>query len=199
MLSATALPKKQPVDYLMQFADYITASKNKTLRHWIIEQLRLQPYQHILEIGFGTGNTLHEVAKKLQPGFLAGTEESLHYYQQALRRNKKFIQQESMQLHLGAIENLPYPNHYFHSIYVGNIYASWVEPKYKFMQLAQLLKSNGKLLTVFQQRSSVTEKQLWQTAEKIQHEYEDAGLTDIRISFSDMGHADAIAVVGSKE
>jgi len=199
MLLATALPKKQTVDYLQQFADYITASKNKTLRNWTIEQLHIQPYQHILEIGFGSGNTLHEVAKKLQPGFLAATEESVHYYQQALRRNKKFIQQESMQLHLGAIENLPYPNYYFHSIYIGNIYASWAEPQFQFMQLAQLLKSNGKLLTVFQQRSSVTEEQLWDTAEKIQHEYHEAGLTDIRISFRDMGYTDAIAVVGSKE
>ncbi|MBS1914835.1 MAG: hypothetical protein JST87_01090 [Bacteroidetes bacterium] len=193
------MPKNQPVNYLLQFADYITASKNKTLRQWTIEQLHIQPYQHILEIGFGMGNTLHEVAKKLQPGFLAGTEESVYYYQQSLRRNKKFIEQESMQLHLGSIENLPYPNHYFHSIYVGNIYAGWVEPQYQFMQLAPLLKSNGKLLTVFQQRPSITEEQLWMTAEKIQHEYEQAGLTDIRISFRDMGRTDAIAVVGHKE
>ena len=37
-----------------------------------LNNLRVQPYQHILEIGFNNGTVLEKVAKKMQTGFVAG-------------------------------------------------------------------------------------------------------------------------------
>ena len=120
-------------------------------------------------------------------------------YQQAYKKNKSFVQKQLMQLHVGTINELPYPAQYFHSIYATNIYLSWKEPQYKFMQLQSLLKNSGRLVTVFQPRSATTEKQMWNAAEKIQQEYEEAGFSDIRISFRDMSPVNAIAAIGYKE
>jgi ubiquinone/menaquinone biosynthesis C-methylase UbiE len=178
---------------------WISASQNKTINSWIVEQLHVQPYQHILEIGYGAGNSLYEVAKKLQVGFLAGVDDSVDYYQQATRRNKKFIDEELLHLHLGCVEQLPYPAHYFHSIYTGNIYYSWNEPQYKFMQLHSLLKSGGKLITVVQPSDKLTEKEIWNEAEKIQQQYIEAGFFDVRFAFHEMHAVNAISVVGYKE
>jgi ubiquinone/menaquinone biosynthesis C-methylase UbiE len=177
---------------------WLRVSENKTITSWIVEQLRIQPYQHILEVGFGTGNTLFEVAKKLDVGFVAGIEDSAEMYHLAYRRNKKFIDQELMHLHLGKVEELPYPAHYFHNIYAGNIYRSWSAPEYKFMQLYSLLKDGGKLITVFQPESS-SETVVWNEAEKVQEQYAAAGFCDVRFALREMNSGTAIAVVGYKK
>jgi ubiquinone/menaquinone biosynthesis C-methylase UbiE len=190
---------RQPSGLTAKLKSWSMASQNKTISSWAIEQLRIQPYQHILEIGYGNGNTLNEAAKKLGTGFIAGIEESVGYYQQAYKRNKHFIDQKLMQLHIGSVESLPYPAHYFHSVYLTSVYSSWSEPQYKFMQLNNLLKSGGKLITLFQPRSWISEKEVWNVAEKIQDEYMDAGLKDVRLSFREIRSSTCIAVVGFKE
>ncbi|HXB44651.1 MAG TPA: methyltransferase domain-containing protein [Puia sp.] len=190
---------RQPSGLTAKLKSWSMASQNKTISSWAIEQLGIQPYQHILEIGYGNGNTLNEAAKKLGTGFIAGTEESVGYYQQAYKRNKHFIDQKLMQLHIGSVESLPYPAHYFHSVYLTSVYSSWSEPQYKFMQLNNLLKSGGKLITLFQPRSWISEKEVWNVAEKIQDEYMDAGLKDVRLSFREIRSSTCIAVVGFKE
>ena len=190
---------RQPSGFAAKLKSWAMASQNKTISSWAIEQLRIQPYQHILEIGYGNGGTLNEAAKKLGAGFIAGTDESVGSYQQAYKKNKRFIAQGLMQLHIGSVESLPYPVHYFHSIYLTNIYSSWHEPQYKFMQSGNLLKSGGKLITLFQPRSWITEKEAWNAAEKIQEEYMAAGLTDVRLSFREIHSTTCIAAVGYKE
>jgi len=190
---------RQPFGFATKLKNWATASQNKTISSWAIEQLRIQPYQHILEIGYGNGSTLNEAAKKLRIGFVAGVDELVNSYQQAYKKNKRFIEQELMQLNIGPVESLHYPAHYFHSIYSTNVYSSWKEPQYKFMQLGNLLKSGGKLITLFQPQSRITEKEAWNAAEKIQDEYMEAGLTDVRLSFREIHSAICISVVGYKE
>jgi cyclopropane fatty-acyl-phospholipid synthase-like methyltransferase len=190
---------RQPSGFAAKLKSWATASQNKTISSWAIEQLRIQPYQHILEIGYGNGSTLNEAAKKLSIGFIAGIDESVDSYQQAYKKNKRFIEQELMQLHIGPVKSIPYPAHYFHSIYSTNIYSSWKEPQYKFMQLGNLLKSGGKLITLFHPQSWITEKEMWDAAEKIQEEYIDAGLTDVRLSFREIHSTTCIAAVGYKD
>ncbi len=172
--------------------------KNKTRSDWTVEQLGIQPYQHILEIGFNTGNTLQEVARKLHVGFLAGIDESANMYQLAYRRNKKLVQQQLLQLHIGTIGELPYPPHYFHTIYGNNIHLSWKEPQYAFMQLNTLLKTGGKLVMVFQPRWAETEKEVWRAAENIQEQYMEAGFTNVQLAFRDMHPVTCIAATGYK-
>jgi ubiquinone/menaquinone biosynthesis C-methylase UbiE len=200
MQQSTALYSQlnQTTTIFAKVKTWISASQNKTIDSWIVEQLRIQPYQHILEIGYGPGNSLHEVAKKLRVGFLSGVDDSVYHYQQATRRNKKYIDDDLLHLHLGCVEQLPYPAHYFHSIYAGNIYYSWHEPQYKFMQLHSLLKSGGKLVTVVQPLVKLSENDIWVEAEKIQQQYIEAGFFDVRFSFREMQTVNAISVTGYK-
>jgi len=201
MEQATALHTRliQEPAIVEKVRKWISDSRHKTINGWIIEQLHIESYQHILEVGYGSGNSLYEVAKKLQVGFMAGTDDDVNHYQQAVRRNKKFIDDDLLHLHLGSIEQLPYPPYYFHSIYTGNIYYSWKEPLYKLIQLHHLLKSGGKLVTVVQPFGRSSEKDIWNEAENIQEQYNLAGFFDVRFSFREMSAAHAISVVGYKD
>jgi ubiquinone/menaquinone biosynthesis C-methylase UbiE len=198
MQTALSAHPQSNENIVQKVRSWLRVSENKTITSWIVEQLRIQPYQHILEVGYGTGKTLFEVARKLGVGFVAGVDDSLGMYQLAYRRNKKFIEQDLLHLHLGSIEELPYPGRYFHNIYAGSIYKSWEEPEYKFMQLYTLLKEGGKLITVFQPET-LTETEIWNEAEKVQEQYGKAGFCDVRFALREMHSGTAIAVVGYKK
>ncbi len=182
----------------VKFGECLFPAKNKTRDEWTVEQLALKPYQHILEIGFNSGTVLEKVAKKMQSGFVAGVDESVDNYLSASKRNKKFINNEMMQLHIGEIASLPYPNHYFDTIYGNNVCTKWKEPENQFIQLHNLLKSGGKLIMVFQPRWATTEKLIWQAAENIQDQFAEAGLTDTRLAFREMNPVTCITATGFK-
>jgi ubiquinone/menaquinone biosynthesis C-methylase UbiE len=164
---------------------------------WAVSQLNVKPYQHLLQVGYGTGQLLEEVARALKIGFLAGIEPSLPFYQRAYRRNKRFIRQQLLQLHIGELYELSYPPHYFHTIYGSNIHLSWKDPQTEFIRLAALLKSRGKLVMLFQPPSRKGAN-IREAAEKIREDYMEAGLTDIRIGYQDLYPVTCISATGFK-
>jgi hypothetical protein len=178
---------------------WLRVSEGHAITGWIIEQLSIQPYQHILEVGYRNGNNLREVANKLKVGFIAGVDDSVAMLQQATRKNQKLIDQELIQLHLGSIADLAYPSHYFHSIYTSDTSISWQKCEYRYMQLHSLLKTGGRFVTVFQTAFPVNEKDIWSAAEKIQVQYAEAGFGDVSLAFREMHTTTAIAVVGFKQ
>ena len=189
---------RQPTGYTGKLAGYLMSLKSKERSDWTVEQLNIQPYQHILEVGYGPGNTLQEVARRLKVGFLAGIDHSVTMYRQAYRRNKRFIQQQLLQLHIGELSELSYPPHYFHTIYGSNIHFFLQEPPLEFMRLSSLLKSRGRLVMVFQPRQARSEEAIRRAGEKIREDYLAAGLTDIRIEYKDMSPVTCIAATGFK-
>jgi trans-aconitate methyltransferase len=189
---------RQPAGYAGRLAGCLMSLKSKERSDWTVEQLNIQPYQHILEVGYGPGNTLQEVARRLKVGFLAGIDHSIAMYRQAYRRNKRFIEQQLLQLHIGDLNELSYPPHYFHTIYGSDIHLFLKEPHLEFIRLSGLLKSRGKLVMVFQPRMARNEAAIRQEGERIREDYITAGLTDIRIEYRDMHPVTCIAAIGFK-
>jgi len=199
ILTTTAPSLKQPYEHTGKFSNCLSPVKNKTITDWTIDQLNIRPYQHILEIGYASGYALQEVARKLKIGFLAGIDESMIRYRQAYRRNKKLIRDQLLQLHIGSINELPYPHHYFHSIYGSNISLRGKEPQYALLQLSNLLKSGGRMVMVLQPEETDSEEGVQRIAEKLKQDYLYAGFRNIQIEFRDMHPVTGIAVTGFKE
>lgn len=165
---------------------------------WTVRQLNLQPYQHVLEVGFGSGQLLAVVARTLRIGFLAGIESSIPLYQQASRRNKAFIRQQLIQLHLGELHDLPYPAHYFHTIYRSKAHSPGKNAVTECLRLTSLLRSGGKLVWLSQARGYHKEEDLRTEAARLQAACLTAGLTDIRSEYRDFPSGPGMAVTGFK-
>ena len=192
------LLQHQPAENLStRMTGWFSWSRNRQYVEWTLSKLNVQPYQHILEVGYGTGHILEEVGRSLKIGFLAGIESSLPLYQQAYRRNKRLIRQQLLQLHIGELHELSYPPHYFHTIYGSNIHYSWKDPATEFIRLAGLLKSRGRLVMLFQPRTR-KDAGVKEAAERIEKDYREAGLTDIRIEYRTMHPATIISATGFK-
>jgi len=162
--------------------------RSRQLNAWVIDQLRLQPYQHVLEIGARTGRLLEEVAGILRIGFLAGIESSPPHYQQAYRRNKRFIARQLVQLHLGDLQDLPYPPHYFHTVYSTSGIPPGKDPIVELRRLARMLRSGGRLTLLFHPETY--------PVDRIQQEYTAAGLHPIQIEHREQAFGSAIAATG---
>jgi ubiquinone/menaquinone biosynthesis C-methylase UbiE len=189
---------RQPGGCKGKIADWLMPRKSRQLSDWTIEQLNIQPYQHLLEVGYGPGNTLQSVARQLKVGFLAGIDHSLDMYQQAYRKNKIFIEQQLLHLHLGSLSELSYPPHYFHTIYGSNACFSWKDPQAEFIRLSSLLKNNGKLVMVFQPFSARQKDALHSIVEQTKEDYIAAGLTNVRTENRHIYPVTSIAVIGNK-
>lgn len=138
------------------------------------------------------------VAKKLKIGFIAGIDYSVSMYQRAIKRNRRAVEDQLLQLHIGSLYQLPYPSHYFHTIYGTNIHLSWKDPAMEFLRLANLLRTGGRMVTILQPQWSLQEKTVRSTMEKIQEHYIEAGLTDIRIRYKDTDMLTGVAMIGYK-
>jgi trans-aconitate methyltransferase len=189
---------RQPEGTIGKIAGCLMSLKNKQRSDWTVSQLDIRPYQHILEVGYGPGNTLQQVARTLKIGFLAGIDHSYAMYQQAYRRNRIFIEQQLLQLHIGELNELSYPSHYFHTIYGSNAHFFWQDPVSEYIRLSSMLKSGGKLVMVFQPRRARKEEAIRLAAEKTRKDYEEAGLSNIQIEYRDMYPVTCIAVTSFK-
>jgi len=162
MLTALRKPAAKPA-----------TGSGRQLNTWIIDRLRLQPYQHVLEVGVGTGRRLEEAARALRIGFLAGVEPSAPLYQQAYRRNKRYIARQLTQLHLGELSDLPYPPHYFHTVFTTSAILLSKYPQMELLRLTRLLTSGGRLILFVQPKTNKTDTQ---TPTLIQQHYLSAAL-----------------------
>lgn len=149
---------------------------------WMVRQIEPLDFQHILEIGFGTGRLLEEVGNHLRVGFLAGIDDSAQLLQEASRRNQRLIENGLMELQTGSIHELAYPKFYFHTIYGHNVHFLWKEPLFVFLRLAGLLRSGGRLVMLFEPRWATTQPECRPQAELIRSQLAEAGLIHIRIS-----------------
>jgi cyclopropane fatty-acyl-phospholipid synthase-like methyltransferase len=165
---------------------------------WIIRELDLQPHQHLLEVGCGSGRLLAAVAGKAHSCFLAGIEPSVTLYRRAMRRNAAYLRQETMQLHLGQIYDLSYPASYFHTIYGSGSYYSWKNFATECLRLSSLLRTGGRLILLSQPGHYRQEEDLRTEAARLQTAFLKAGLTDIHTEFRSFSSRGCLSVTGSK-
>lgn len=165
---------------------------------WIIRHLDLQPHQHLLEVGCGSGRLLAAVASKLNYSFLAAVEPDFAQYRQAARRNKIFIAQDFLQLHHGQLHDLPYPSSYFHTIFGSGSYYSWNNLASECLRLSSLLRAGGRLILQSQPGHYRAEEDLRTEAARLQAAYIKAELTNIHTEYQHFTSGVCFAITGYK-
>jgi len=175
------------------------AIKNRARTDWTLELLNVLPSDRILEIGFGPGVTVQEVAKMATKGFIAGIDHSELMVQQASRRNATAIQEGRIELkHSSANDSLPYPDATFDKACTVNSHFFWKEPVRSFQEIRRVLKPGGSLFVIWQPRWAKTDAQVKESVQTTSEKLTQAGFELTELKFKSLKPVTGIGAIATK-
>lgn len=121
---------------------------NRADNRWAMELLNLQPADKLLEVGFGTGQAIEFATTKITQGMIVGVDHSETMLEVARKRNAAAIAAQRVQLQLGEVEALPFPDRFFDKACSINCIYFWEPPERGFAELRRVLKPSGTLAIV---------------------------------------------------
>lgn len=127
---------------------------NRKRKAWAVGLLDVQPSDRVLEIGFGPGIAVREIARRATHGEVVGIDHSAVMRVQAARRNAAAIRAGRVSLTVASVVDLPTLDldGTFDKILAVNNAGMWPEPALRLKELAALLRGGGLIALVSQPR-----------------------------------------------
>jgi ubiquinone/menaquinone biosynthesis C-methylase UbiE len=156
---------------------------NRQRNRWVVSLLDVQPTDRVLEIGFGPGLAIAELARRVgEPGHLHGVDQSEVMLRQASRRNAAAIADGRVRLSRASVDQLP-PSlgGPFDAILTVNSFGFWPAPTERLHELRQRLRPGGRIAIASQPRCpGATANTSRTAARQIEALLQAAGYTRIR-------------------
>jgi len=124
----------------------LMAIKNAEIGRCAVEALDVGPRDRVLEIGFGPGRAIAEAARRAAEGRVAGVDRSEVMLRQALRRNRAAVAAGSVELRLGDVSRLPWPDGAFTAVFEVNSFHHWPDPLGGLREARRVLADCGRLV-----------------------------------------------------
>ena len=126
---------------------YIMNVMNQKQYKCIINNLNCSIDDKILDIGFGNGYLINNLAKKNKCNFY-GIEISDDMIKAASKRNFKSIQEGKVSFVKGSVENIPFDDNFFDKIYTVNTVYFWRDLNKSLQEVKRVLKPGGLFVNV---------------------------------------------------
>jgi SAM-dependent methyltransferase len=160
---------------------------NRKRNAWAVSLLDVQPSDRVLEIGFGPGIAVREIARRATRGQVVGIDRSAVMRAQATRRNAAAIGAGRVSLTVASIDDPPAFDRPFDKILAVNNMGMWSQPVLRLKDLAGLLRGGGLIAIVSQpRRPGATAATTAAAARQIAGALEAAGLAAIRVETLDL-------------
>jgi SAM-dependent methyltransferase len=123
---------------------------NRRRNEWAVSLLDVKPTDRVLEIGFGPGRAIAELARRSEHVY--GVDRSAEMLRQASRRNAAAVRSGRVTLRANGVESLPFDGP-FDAILAVNTLAFWPEPAARLAELGGMLAPGGRIAIVSQPRA----------------------------------------------
>lgn len=120
---------------------------NARMNAFAIQQLQLEPADHVLEIGFGGGVTLPALLNAA--AFTAGVDRSSDVIDWAQRHFNKAIKAGRAEFRQGNVESLPFERTTFDKTCTVNTVYFWTSLDAGFAEIHRVLKPRGRVVVGF--------------------------------------------------
>jgi ubiquinone/menaquinone biosynthesis C-methylase UbiE len=175
---------KQPHGPLGHLAGWIMATRPSNLARndWTIGLLAIEPHHRVLEIGFGPGYAVAQVASRLTSGQIVGIDHSEVMLKQAQRRNAGAVRQGRVKLLCQSVAHLKRLDGRFDRVFSANVAQFWDDRVSIFKEILRLLAPKAKVATTFQPRHpKATDQDAVSFGELIVEEMKAAGFPSVRL------------------
>ncbi len=133
---------------------------NTDLNTFIREVLDPQRSDRILEIGFGPGALIHELADMTPDSHVEGIDFSGAMVAHAAQHNRRHISAGRVRLHEGECSTLPFGDETFDSVCTANTIYFWKEPRNCLSEIFRVLKPGGKVVIGFRDAEQMSKLNL---------------------------------------
>jgi len=122
---------------------------NSALNQSMVELVGAGGSDRILEIGFGTGTVLRDMADALTDGTVEGIDFSDTMVGVAKKKNKHHIMDGKVKLTQGNFDEMSYPSDTFNAVCSANTLYFWPDPEATSARILNVLKPGGALVLAF--------------------------------------------------
>lgn len=171
------------------------SNRERSLR--TIEHLGIGASDRVLEIGFGPGVALAEVARRAS--YVAGIDHSALMLEVASRRNAAAIEAGRMSLHLAAPDTMPEFDAPFDKAFAVNVHMFWRDRVEPLRRILGVLREGGTLALTFQPRKpGASDADAAAAGEALVGAMRAAGFDDVTVTVFGMKPVAAVCVAGRR-
>ena len=157
-------------------------SSNRRRNAWAVSLLDVRPEDRVLEIGFGPGLAIRELARLAAEGYVCGIDHSELMLRRAKRLNAGGLRRGVVDLRLGSVEDLPAFDEPFDKILAVNAMMFWREPVARLEELRGVLRSGGLMAVAHQPRGpGASDETSAAKGREIEAALAQAGFSDMRL------------------
>ena len=125
---------------------------NRQRSRWVVSLLDVRPTDRVLEIGFGPGLAIAELAGRATRGHVYGIDHSEVMTRQASKRNAAAIRDGRVDLVHTGVDRLPHFDGPLDAIVAVNTVGFWPDPAARLSELRGLLRPGGRIALASQPR-----------------------------------------------
>jgi SAM-dependent methyltransferase len=160
---------------------------------WAVERLSVEPDDHLLEIGCGSGVAVSLICDRLGNGTITAIDRSPVMVERAVARNGRHIASGKATIQLGELPELELPAGSFTKIFAVNVNLFWVRSPATELELARrLLRHDGALFLSY---DAPSDSRLKTIAERVLTTLADFGLPAERVETGRAGSSPVLGVV----
>jgi SAM-dependent methyltransferase len=127
-------------------------ASNRQRNRWVVSLLDVQPAERVLEVGFGPGLAIAELARRASRGRVYGIDHSEVMVRQASKRNAAAIRAQRVVLLHASADGLPRLDERLDAIVAVNSAGFWPSPAEQLSELRGLLRPGGRIALASQPR-----------------------------------------------
>ena len=160
---------------------------NRQRNIWAVSLLDVRPTDRVLEIGFGPGIAIAELAGRATRGHVYGIDHSRVMVRQAGRRNARAVRARRVHLVHASVDRLPGFDEPLDAILAVNTMGFWPDPAQGLRELRRLLRPAGRIALVSQPRcTGATRDTTARAARELQDLLTQAGFAPVRVETLDL-------------
>ena len=142
----TSNQTEQPRGWIGRFTGWAMNLLNRKLNRIAIQQMKLGPADHVLEVGCGAGEALRIVLEETACRRAAGIDCSAEMIEETVKRNQATVDAGSLDLRHGRVEDLPWPDSHFTHVFAISNFHIWDSRRNGLHEILRVLQPGGKFL-----------------------------------------------------